>query len=126
MVLYQVSDDYIGVHQPFALRSSDTRAVAGRLRGGFADFAELIFFPSCWPAHLQRPRAGMHADRGLVSFHRVLELIAGFDLQRLANLPGIVVCPFLVTVEWGMNYSLPLIYSLHLYYALPSHPLART
>src|SRR5260370_11444175 len=29
----------------------------------------------------------MHADRGMVSFHRVLELIAGFDLQRLANLP---------------------------------------
>src|SRR5260370_8697572 len=29
----------------------------------------------------------MHEARGMVSFHRVLELIARFDLQRLANLP---------------------------------------
>src|SRR5260370_3511946 len=72
----------------FALRSPDARAAAGRLRGGFADFAETHFLPLLAGQRApQRPRAGMHADRGVVSFHRVLELIAGFDLQRLANLP---------------------------------------
>src|SRR5258708_11119681 len=71
----------------FVLRSPDARA-AEPCRGGFADFAETHPLPLlAGQRTLQRPRAGMHADRGMVSFHRVLELIARFDLQRLANLP---------------------------------------
>src|SRR5260370_7461730 len=71
----------------FALRSPDARAAAGCLRGGFADFAETHFLPLlAGQRALQRTRPRMHADRGMASFHPVLDLTARFDLQHLPTL----------------------------------------
>src|SRR6267143_632264 len=56
----------------------------------------------------------MHADRGIVSFHRVLELIAGFDLQRLANLPW--NCCLSFPGDRGMGHELLL--TLHVLLAV--------
>src|SRR6266436_1228645 len=56
----------------------------------------------------------MHADRGMVSFHRVLELIARFDLQRLANLPW--NCCLSFPGDRGMGHELLL--TLHVLLAI--------
>src|SRR5713226_1437969 len=72
MVLYQVSDDYIGVHQP----SLCAHRTLARPRAAFAAASrispKLIFLPFLLAS-------APFSDR-------VPELIAGFDLQRLANL----------------------------------------
>ena len=47
---------------------------------------------------------GMHADANRVSLQRVLEPVAGFDLQGLANLPGDGGLSF--PGDGGMRHSL--------------------
>src|SRR5258708_7160170 len=94
----------------FVLRSPDTRAAEGCLRGGFADFAETHFLALfAGQRTLQRPRPRMHADRCVVSFHRVLEPIAGFDLQRLANLPWNCCLSFPEPGNRGTDGKFPLL-----------------
>src|SRR5260370_6820808 len=53
-------------------------------------------------------------------------LSPGLICSALRIFPGIVVCPFLVTVEWGMNCSLLYTCSLQFNCALPGHSLARS
>src|SRR5260370_1617499 len=126
-VLYQVSDDYIGVHQPALC----AHRMLARSRAAFAAASrispKLIFFrfllasapfsdrvPGCTRIVAWSPSTAYWS------------LSPGLIGSALRIFPGIVVCPFLVTVECGMNYSLVCICSLHINYALPGHSLARS
>jgi len=55
----------------------------------------------------------MHANSGMIPFHHVLQLVAGLDSQCPANLPGMVVCPLLVTLECSIVGPYITQYSLH-------------
>src|SRR5260370_37037738 len=126
MVLYQVSDDYIGVYQP----SLCAHRILARPRAAFAAASrispKLIFFPFLLASAPFSDRVpGCTRIVAWSPSTAYWSLSPGLICSAWRIFPGIVVCPFLVTVEWGMNRSLPLIYSLHLYYALPGHRLAR-
>src|SRR3989475_12075918 len=132
MVLYQVSDDYIGVYQP----SLCAHRILARSRAAFAAASrispKLIFLPFLLAsAPLSDRVPGCTRIVAWSPSTAYWSLSPGLICSALRISPGIVVCPFLVTVEWVMNRSLPtiysllLIYSLHLYCALPGHSLAR-
>src|SRR6266487_4056411 len=126
MVLYQVSDDYIGVYQP----SLCAHRILARSRAAFAAASrispKLILFPFLLASAPFSDRVpGCTRIVAWSPSTAYWSLSPGLICSAWRIFPGIVVCPFLVTVEWGMNCSLPLIYSLHLYYALPGHSLAK-
>src|SRR5882724_8392519 len=127
MVLYQVSDDYIGVHQP----SLCAHRILARSRAAFAAASrispKLIFFPFLLASAPFSDRVpGCTRIVAWSPSTAYWSLSPGLICSAWRIFPGMVVCPFLVTVEWDMNSSLPLIYSLHLYCALPGHSLARS
>src|SRR5713226_767504 len=126
MVLYQVSDDYIGVYQP----SLCAHRILARPRAAFAAASrispKLIFLPFLLASAPFSDRVpGCTRIVAWSPSTTYWSLSPALIWSALRIFPGIVVCPFLVTVEWGMNCSLLYIYSLHLYYALPGHSLAR-
>src|SRR6266446_9546838 len=126
MVLYQVSDDYIGVHQP----SLCAHRMLARSRAAFAAASrispKLIFLPFLLASAPFSDRVpGCTRIVAWSPSTIYWSLSPGLIWSALRIVPGIVVCPFLVTVEWGMNHSLLYTCSLHFNYALPSHSLAR-
>src|SRR5260370_34119677 len=127
MVLYQVSDDYIGVYQP----SLCAHRILARPRAAFAAASrispKLIFLPVLLASAPFSDRVpGCTRIVAWSPSAAYWSLSPDLICSALRISPGIVVCPFLVTVEWDMNRSLPLICSLHLYCALPGNSLART
>src|SRR5258708_7590158 len=127
MVLHQVPNDYIGVYQP----SFCAHRILARPRAAFAAASrispKLIFLPFLLAsAPLSDRVPGCTRIVAWSPSTAYWSLSPGLICSAWRIFPGIVVCPFLVTVEWGMNRSLRLIYSLHLNCALPSHSLARS
>src|SRR5258708_661027 len=126
MVLYQVSDNYIGVHQPSfcahrMLARRATFAAASRVSSKFILFPLLLAnspfsarVPGCTRIVAWSPSTAYWS------------LSPGLICSALRIFPGIVVCAFLVTVEWGMNRSLLYTCSLQFNHALPGHSLARS
>src|SRR5258708_31082391 len=126
MVLYQVSDNYIGVHQ-HSFCAHRMRVRRSRVAAASRISPKLILFPFLLASAPFSDRVpGCTRIVAWSPSTAYWSLSPGLICSALRIFPGIVVCPFLVTVEWGMNRSLPLIYSLRLYYALPGHSLGRT
>src|ERR1700694_3353034 len=127
MVLYQGSDDQIGVHE----RSLGAHRILGRSRAAFAAASrispKLIFLPFLLASTPFSDRVtGCTRIVAWSPSTAYWSLSPGLICSALRIFPGIVVCPFLVTVEWDMNHSLLYIFSLHFNYALPGHSLARS
>src|SRR5947209_19575085 len=113
MVLHQVADDQIGVHEPslgahrLPARPSAAFAAASRIS------PKLIFLPFLLASAPFSDRVpGCTRIVAWSPSTAYWSLSPGLICSALRIFPGIVVCPFRVTVECGMNYSLPLIYSL--------------
>src|SRR5712692_8733173 len=127
MVLYQVSDDYIGVYQP----SLCAHRILARSRAAFAAASrispKLIFLPFLLASAPFSDRVpGCTRIVAWSPSTAYWSLSPGLICSALRIFPGIVVCPFLVTVECGMNHSLLYTCSLQFNYALPGHSLARS
>src|SRR5713226_5481142 len=115
MILYQVSDDYIGVYQPsfcghrMLARSRVAFAAASRIS------PKLIFLPFLLASAPFSDRVpGCTRIVAWSPSTAYWSLSPGLICSALRIFPGIVVCPFLVTVEWDINCSLLYICSLHL------------
>src|SRR5260370_11345552 len=127
MVLYQVSDDYIGVYQP----SLCAHRILARPRAAFAAASrispKLIFLPFLLASAPFSDRVpGCTRIVAWSPSTAYWSLSPGLICSALRIFPGMVVCPFLVTVEWGMNCSLLYTGSLPFHCALPGHSLARS
>src|SRR5712692_1629446 len=127
MVLYQVSDDYIGVYQP----SLCAHRILARSRAAFAAASrispKLIFLPFLLASAPFSDRVpGCTRIVAWSPSTTYSSLSPGFISSALRIFPGMVVCPFLVTVECAIDCSLLSASPLLLYYALLSlfSPLA--
>jgi len=102
---------FIGVYQPSLCASPDPLAGRGLPSGRLTRiFAETSFLcPSCWQRTLQRSRARIHADCGSGLLQPRTGAYRRFDFVRALRIfLELLFVPFLVTVEWDMNRSLPL------------------
>src|SRR5207245_11519830 len=113
MVLHQVADDQIGVHEP----SLGAHRLPARPSAAFVAAArispKLIFLPFLLAS-------APFSDR-VPGCTRIVvwspstaywSLSPGSICSAFRIFPGFVVCLFLLTVDWDMNRSLPLIFSL--------------
>src|SRR5258706_14222252 len=125
VILYEITNNQIGVDQPSLAHrtSSRPRAASAAASRICAKDIPLPFLLASAPFSDRVP--GCTRIVAWSPSTRYWSLSPGLIWSALRIVPGIVVCPFLVTVEWGMNHSLLYTCSLHFNYALPSHSLAR-
>src|SRR5215471_4136652 len=121
MVLHQVADDQIGVHQP----SFGAHRIPARPRAALVAASrispKLIFLPFLLAsAPLSDRVPGCTRILAWSPSTTYSSLSPGLICSALRIFPGMVVCPFLVTVECAINCSLPLTVSLLLHCALLS------
>src|SRR6266568_6849304 len=107
MVLYQVSDDYIGVHQP----SLGAHRIPARPSAAFVAASlispKLIFLPFLLASAPFSDRVpGCTRIVAWSPSTAYSSLSPGLICSALRIFPGMVVCPFLVIVECAMHDSL--------------------